>query len=741
MLIRTLLFTASLASASALAQPADDVELAQRIRALTDRSGADSHPVLAADGTVTVDLAGHFQHVYLAMQDAGELRAACVGSVVEANHFLGRNLETGARLPQSKAAPAGASLAAQASLHGMSEAEYLHYWNLIEQTKVQPNLPQTATFTIVNNDGAGEGFNDPTATAAEGGNNGATRGAQRLNVFNQAGSIWGAFLDSSVPISVRANFDPLTPCTSSGGVLGSAGPLNVHKDFVNAQFTGTYYPAALANKQRGSDLSAGTSEISATFNSSVDTGCLGVGTRFYYGFDNATPAGRINLLVVLLHELGHGVGSLSLTDETTGAYALGSPDIWARFQFDRTVNLTWLQMSNAQRAASAINVDNLLWDGPSVRIASGFLTVGRDNATGRVELFTPNPVQLGSSVSHWNARSSPNLLMEPAINTGLPLTLDLTRQQMRDIGWYRDTTGDLVRDTITGVLPSGGTLNVGANVTISWTNGGGFARNVSIELSTDGGGSYPISIASNIANTGSFSWTVPNSPTTTARVRVREADFAEPIGSSAANFTIASGNSAPSFTPAPALARQQGSTGGAAVTVGVVADGQTPAGSLTVTQISGGTATNVLVSGLTNSGGTVSAVVQASCTATAGTVRFQAFDGLLTGTGDLQVDVPANTPPTLTYANASVSLGAARTLVPATGLTDNGTISSVAVQSDGTYTGTISVNSSGAISLVNAGPIGTHTITIRATDNCSVLRDASFQLSVTSSDVYANGFE
>jgi hypothetical protein len=122
-------------------------------------------------------------------------------------------------------------------------------------------------------------------------------------------------------------------------------------------------------------------------------------------------------------------------------------------------------------------------------------------------------------------------------------------------------------------------------------------------------------------------------------------------------------------------------------------------------------------------------------------VRFQAFDGLLTGTGDLQVDVPANTPPTLTYANASVSLGAARTLVPATGLTDNGTISNVAVQSDGTYTGTISVNSSGAISLVNAGPIGTHTITIRATDNCSALRDASFQLSVTSSDVYANGFE
>ncbi|HTH37198.1 MAG TPA: carboxypeptidase-like regulatory domain-containing protein, partial [Pyrinomonadaceae bacterium] len=35
--------------------------------------------------------------------------------------------------------------------------------------------------------------------------------------------------------------------------------------------------------------------------------------------------------------------------------------------------------------------------------------------------------------------------------------------------------------------------------------------------------------------------TVPNMPTSTARIRVREADFAAPSGSSSANFTISSG--------------------------------------------------------------------------------------------------------------------------------------------------------------------------------------------------------
>jgi hypothetical protein len=83
-----------------------------------------------------------------------------------------------------------------------------------------------ATIVVINNDAAGEGFNDPTPAAPVGGNTGTTKGEQRLIAFRHAAEIWGATLDSPVTILVRANFDPLGP-----GILGSAGPSAVFSDF------------------------------------------------------------------------------------------------------------------------------------------------------------------------------------------------------------------------------------------------------------------------------------------------------------------------------------------------------------------------------------------------------------------------------------------------------------------------------------------------------------------------------
>jgi hypothetical protein len=58
---------------------------------------------------------------------------------------------------------------------------------------------------------------------------------------------------------------------------------------------------------------------------------------------------------------------------------------------------------------------------------------------GRPLLFTPNPRQAGSSVSHWDQSASRNLLMEPAINLDLTSFLvppfDLTLPLLQDMGW------------------------------------------------------------------------------------------------------------------------------------------------------------------------------------------------------------------------------------------------------------------------------------------------------------------
>src|SRR2546421_7270634 len=105
---------------------------------------------------------------------------------------------------------------------------------------LHPGRACAATITIVNLDGPGEGFNDPTPAAPVGGNPGTTIGAQRLYVFQYAANIWGRILPSAVEIKVDSNFDPLT-CDSVSAVLGSAGPTNTYANFPNAPKQNTWY--------------------------------------------------------------------------------------------------------------------------------------------------------------------------------------------------------------------------------------------------------------------------------------------------------------------------------------------------------------------------------------------------------------------------------------------------------------------------------------------------------------------
>ncbi len=64
---------------------------------------------------------------------------------------------------------------------------------------------------------------------------------------------------------------------------------------------------------------------------------------------------------------------------------------------------------------------------------------GRRRRTAVCYLYTPNPFQRGSSVSHWDTSAKRNLLMEPFINGDLTHEVkppyDLTLQLFIDIGW------------------------------------------------------------------------------------------------------------------------------------------------------------------------------------------------------------------------------------------------------------------------------------------------------------------
>lgn len=441
-----------------------------------------------------------------------------------------------------------------------------------------------ATITIVNADGAGEGFNDPTPVAPIGGNTGTTKGQQRLIAFQFAADVWGALLPSNVEIRITASFDPLT-CTTTTATLGSAGPRTYNADFANAPVAATWYPAALANKLAGTDLNPGSpntsaDDIRAQFNVSIGGATCLPGSNWYLGLDGNSGT-DINLVVVLLHEFGHGLGFISLVNNTTGAFFSSKHDVFTNFLYDNTVGLAWNNMTNTQRVASAINPGNVAftgqfatWNagnwlgyaselvvsapaavagtyvlgdaafGPTVastpvtgqvvlvvdgtaptsdgceaiqnaaalsgkiamidrgtctfaikaeaaqaagaigviivnNVAGAPTTMGGSSATvtipvvmvsqadgtalkaqlangvfatihssatkragadalGRPLVYTPNPLQSGSSVSHFDTSAMPNLLMEPAINSDLdPDGVDLALSVFHDLGWFQ----------------------------------------------------------------------------------------------------------------------------------------------------------------------------------------------------------------------------------------------------------------------------------------------------------------
>lgn len=58
------------------------------------------------------------------------------------------------------------------------------------------------------------------------------------------------------------------------------------------------------------------------------------------------------------------------------------------------------------------------------------------DGNGRVLMYAPNPLEPGSSTSHWDPSATPDLLMEPSASPFLSFApLDLTQPAMRDLGW------------------------------------------------------------------------------------------------------------------------------------------------------------------------------------------------------------------------------------------------------------------------------------------------------------------
>ncbi|MFD2574015.1 T9SS type A sorting domain-containing protein [Spirosoma soli] len=235
--------------------------------------------------------------------------------------------------------------------------------------------------------------------------------------FQYAVDIWAQLIVSPVPIRIQANW-----VTQNPGVLGSAGPTTYLRSSDGTQKSDGFYAIALAEKIARRELNGSDqADINADFNRN---------NNWYYGLDGKTPAGQTDLVTVVLHEIGHGLGFIGFY-RTTGDRASidgASPAVYDYFiengQGQRLVTATTAYPSNSNALYRQLTGNNLFLNGPVMRQRTGQ----------RAKLFAPSTFDLGSSVYHLDESTYPrrdtNSLMTPqlanaeAIHSPGPLVLN-----------------------------------------------------------------------------------------------------------------------------------------------------------------------------------------------------------------------------------------------------------------------------------------------------------------------------
>ncbi|WNG49677.1 endonuclease [Archangium minus] len=131
--------------------------------------------------------------------------------------------------------------------------------------------------------------------------------------------------------------------------------------------------------------------------------------------------------------------------------------------------------------------------------------------------------------------------------------------------------------SVTVVAPNGGeSWTAGSSRTLTWTSSN--VSNVKLEYTTDGS-TWNVISASTPASAGSYTWTVPNSVTTTAKVRVSDAANVAVTDVSDAAFAITS--STPLPDPTTVITQETENNDTAATANGRVAAGTSVSGALT----------------------------------------------------------------------------------------------------------------------------------------------------------------
>ena len=213
--------------------------------------------------------------------------------------------------------------------------------------------------------------------------------------------IWSENFASTVPVNVNVKWGS----SSSYGVLASASAKNNFSNFNGAPDKTLYYASALANALAGRDLDPTSPEIEISITSNAP---------WYYGTDGNCPARSFDLVSVILHEMGHGLGFVSgnYYDAFSGFGRVDQPtpfDAYAQLPDGRRL----ADMPSPSLESGKAMTSDLFWSGENAVKANNGI---------KPKLYTPSTYEAGSSISHLDeatfSQSVDNAVMTPNLDSG-----------------------------------------------------------------------------------------------------------------------------------------------------------------------------------------------------------------------------------------------------------------------------------------------------------------------------------
>ena len=256
--------------------------------------------------------------------------------------------------------------------------------------------------------------------------------------FQYAAGIWSKTVASVVPIKVLVHFTPLP-----SGTLGITFP-NGRLNFLNAPLNNHWYSTSLANSIAGIELNPDEVDIEIYLNST---------TNWYFDSTGTIPETKYDFPTVVLHELCHGLGFLSITKKTG---AIGSFGLLTASDFSPlTTSYPWPNLDTlpsifdhfivnnlnqqldsfpnpSTQLGTQFTGNNLYFNGPNAILANGGI---------KPKLHATSGFALGSSITHLNEATYPagnaNEMMTPNAGAGYknhnpgPICIGI----LKDIGW------------------------------------------------------------------------------------------------------------------------------------------------------------------------------------------------------------------------------------------------------------------------------------------------------------------